>query len=150
MKFFAAAVAFAVAAVAYAEPAPAFTDCSNNADLTINTFSISPYPLCVGKKVCATGTGKLHAPVTAPATLNVIGQYFGMNVYTDIQDLCALLAAEGHPCPVPVTLNAITSCINVKGDAPTGIPVTLTVSATNGNGNTLFCQTASGVTAANC
>ncbi|KAG0001673.1 hypothetical protein BGZ80_008492 [Entomortierella chlamydospora] len=150
MKFFAAAAALAVATVAYAGAAPSFNDCSSNADLTISSFSISPYPLCVGKQVCATGTGKLSAPVTAPATLNVIGQYFGMNVYTDTQDLCALLAAQGHPCPVPVTLTAITSCINVKADAPTGIPVTLTVSATNGNGNSLFCQSASGVTAAKC
>ncbi|KAF9353348.1 hypothetical protein BGX26_008872 [Mortierella sp. AD094] len=150
MKFFAAVVALAVAAVAYADPVPAFSNCATNADLTINSFTLAPYPLCVGKQVCATGTGQLSAPVTAPATLSVVGQYFGLSVYTDSQDLCSLLAAQGHPCPVPVTLNSITSCIGVKSNAPTGIPVVLTVSATNGNGHTLFCQKASGVTAAKC
>ncbi|KAF9354631.1 hypothetical protein BGX26_007544 [Mortierella sp. AD094] len=147
MKFFAATVALIAAAVANAQVT--WTNCAATADLTINTFALSPYPLCVGQNVCATGTGQLSAPVTAPSTLSIVGKYFGTTVYTDSQNLCTLLGAQGHPCPVPVTLNSITVCVLVKPNAPTGIPVVLTVSATNGNGHTLFCQTGT-VTAASC
>ncbi|KAF9113265.1 hypothetical protein BGX27_001909 [Mortierella sp. AM989] len=129
---------------------PPVTNCATSPDLTIDTFTLAPYPLCIGEQVCATGTGLLSTPVIAPAALNIVGKYFGQTVYTDNHDLCALLATQGHPCPIPVTLTSITACVMVKNTAPADIPVVLTVSATNGNGNTLFCQKASGVIAKKC
>ncbi|KAG0032076.1 hypothetical protein BGZ82_006687, partial [Podila clonocystis] len=58
MKFFAAVATLVIAAVANAQ-APAWADCAppGTADLTINTFSVTPYPLCIGQNVCASGTG---------------------------------------------------------------------------------------------
>ncbi|KAG0213541.1 hypothetical protein BGX28_004177 [Mortierella sp. GBA30] len=148
MKFIAAIAALFVAAVANAQVP--FTNCATTpTDITIDTFSIAPYPLCIGQNVCATGTGTLSTPVIAPAKLTITGKYLGRTVYNDNQDLCALMAAQGHPCPIPTTLNAITACVQVKANAPANIPVQLTVQATNGNNHVLFCQTAT-VTAKNC
>ncbi|KAF9182454.1 hypothetical protein BGZ51_004720 [Haplosporangium sp. Z 767] len=148
MKFITAVAALFVAAVANAQVP--FTNCAPpTADIAITTFSLSPYPLCVGQNVCATGTGTLANPVIAGATLAITGKYLGRVVYTDNHDLCTLMAAQGHPCPIPTTLTSITACVLVKPNAPTGIPVALTVLATNGSGNVLFCQAAT-VTAGTC
>ncbi|KAF9431460.1 hypothetical protein BGZ76_000282, partial [Entomortierella beljakovae] len=132
--------------------APVFTNCAPaNADLTIDSFTLAPYPMCRNQQVCATGTGLLSVPVTAGAQLNIVGYLFGSLVYSDINiDLCALLAAQGHPCPVPITLTAITACVLVKPSAPVNVGVVLTVSATNGGGSTLFCQTTPSAMAINC
>ncbi|KAF9913879.1 hypothetical protein BX616_009399 [Lobosporangium transversale] len=151
MKFITAVAAFVLAAVANAQTQPTFTNCATGAtDLVINSFSLSPYPLCIGQNVCATGNGQLSAPVTAGAKLNIVGKYLNRIVYTDAHDLCTLLGNQGHPCPVPVTLTSITACVLVKTTAPAGIPVQLQISATNGNGHVLFCQSANGVLAQNC
>ncbi|KAG0368585.1 hypothetical protein BC939DRAFT_469902 [Gamsiella multidivaricata] len=148
MKFIAAVAALFVAAVANAQVP--FTNCATGAtDIAITTFSIAPYPLCINQNVCATGTGTLSTPVVAGAKLAITGRYGGRVVYTDNQDLCALMAAQGHPCPIPTTLTSITACVLVKSTAPANVPVALTVLATNGNGNVLFCQSAT-VTAKTC
>ncbi|GJJ69033.1 hypothetical protein EMPS_01379 [Entomortierella parvispora] len=148
MKFFAAIAALAVAAVANAQVT--WSNCATGAtDLTINSFSIAPYPLCVSQNVCATGTGQLSTPVIEGAQLSIIGRYLNKIVYTDSEDLCSLLAAQGFTCPIPVTMTSITACVLVKSTAPVGIPVNLQVQATNGNGHVLFCQAAV-VEAQNC
>ncbi|KAG0055945.1 hypothetical protein BGZ83_006870 [Gryganskiella cystojenkinii] len=148
MKFIAALAALCVAAVAQAQVP--FTNCASGAtDITITAFSIAPYPLCVNQNVCATGTGTLSTPVVDGATLSIVGRYLNKIVYTDNQNLCTLMAAQGHPCPIPTTLTSITACVLVKPGAPVNIPVNLQVLATNGNGHTLFCQAAT-VTAQNC
>ncbi|KAF9372044.1 hypothetical protein BGX21_004930, partial [Mortierella sp. AD011] len=72
MKFFAAAIALAVAAVANAQSYVTFTNCAPGSDLTVNTLYLDPYPICVGQDVCATITGTLTADVTAPSTLTII------------------------------------------------------------------------------
>ncbi|KAI1318124.1 hypothetical protein EDD11_007176 [Mortierella claussenii] len=149
MKFTAALSALVLAAVAYAQ-SPPFSNCATGAtDMTVSSLSLNPYPLCIGKNVCATVTGSLSAPVTAGAKLNVVGKYLNRVVYTDALDLCTVLAASGAPCPVPTTVTSIVACILVKSSAPAGIPVILQVTATNGNGHVLFCQQAT-VTAQNC
>ncbi|KAF9574611.1 hypothetical protein EC968_006026 [Mortierella alpina] len=141
MKFITAIAALFVATVANAQVP--FTNCATGpTDITIDTFSIAPYPLCVGKEVCATGTGVLSTPVIEGAKLSIIGKYLGRVVYTDNHDLCTLMAAQGHPCPIPTTLTSITACVPVKSTAPANIPVQLTVQATNGNNHVLFCQAA--------
>ncbi|KAF9346042.1 hypothetical protein BGX34_004231 [Mortierella sp. NVP85] len=151
MKFFAAVAALALAAVANAQ-SPPFTSCAPagvTPELTIATFSLTPYPLCIGQYVTATGTGTLSAPVTSGAKLAIIGRYLGRVVYTDNQDLCTLTATAGLPCPIAQTTTSITVDVLVKTTAPANVPVALQVSATNGNGNLLFCQAAT-VTAINC
>ncbi|KAG0350204.1 hypothetical protein BGZ54_003961 [Gamsiella multidivaricata] len=148
MKFTAIA-ALLLAAVASAQ-SPTFSNCATGAtDMTVTGFTLSLYPLCVNKNVCATVTGTLSTPVIAGAKLAVTGRYGGRVVYTDNADLCTLLAASGYPCPVPVTTTTVTACILVKPTTPTGIPIALTIQATNGNGNVLFCQVAT-VTAQTC
>ncbi|KAF9273193.1 hypothetical protein BGZ68_001729, partial [Mortierella alpina] len=93
MKFITAIAALFVATVANAQVP--FTNCATgNTDIVIDTFSISPYPLCVGKEVCATGTGVLSTPVIAGAKLSIVGKYLGRIVYTDNHDLCTLMAAQ--------------------------------------------------------
>ncbi|KAF9172380.1 hypothetical protein BGX21_003910 [Mortierella sp. AD011] len=143
MKFFAAAIALAAAAVANAQPT--WTNCASGSDLTVTSMTLDPYPLCVGENVCATIVGTLSAPVTSPSTLTVIGTYFGVTVYSQSIDLCTVVS-----CPVAQSTTTLEVCIPVLSTAPAGIAVDLTISATNGNGNTLLCQSASGVTAANC
>ncbi|KAG0086678.1 hypothetical protein BGZ93_005995 [Podila epicladia] len=150
MKFFAAIATLAIAAIANAQ-GPTWTDCAppGTADLTISSFSVTPYPLCIGQNVCASGNGVLSVPVIAPAKLSISGKYLGRVVYTDNQDLCAITAAAGQPCPIPITVTSITACVLVKTSAPANINVQLTVQATNGNNHILFCQAAT-VVAQNC
>ncbi|KAF9988303.1 hypothetical protein BGZ80_008620 [Entomortierella chlamydospora] len=144
MKFFAAAIALAVAAVANAGSYVSFTDCASGSDLTLNTLYLDPYPICVGQDVCATITGTLSADVTAPSTMSIIGTYFGSTVYTQSLDVCTLVS-----CPVPQSTTSMTFCFPVLSSAPAGIPVVLTITATNGNGNTLFCGSFT-TTGSNC
>ncbi|KAI1297119.1 hypothetical protein EDD11_007229 [Mortierella claussenii] len=150
MKFFAAVAALACLALANAQMPPVSNCATGATDLAITSFNLAPYPLCINQNVCATGTGQLSVPVTAGAKLNIVGKYLNRVVYTDAHDLCTLLSAQGHPCPVPITLTSITACVLVKPTAPAGVPVALTVSATNGNGHVLFCQAANNVYAQNC
>ncbi|KAF9081134.1 hypothetical protein BGX27_005059, partial [Mortierella sp. AM989] len=140
MKFFAAIVALVAASVANAQVP--WTNCATAPAMTVTYFSVTPYPACLGKQGCFTATGTLNNPVIAPATLSIVGKYFGQTVYTDNHDFCALLAATGQPCPIPITMTSVTVCVLVKPNAPVGIPITLTVSATNGDGRVLFCQRA--------
>ncbi|KAF9417578.1 hypothetical protein BGZ94_009930 [Podila epigama] len=149
MKFFAAVAALAVAVLVKAQMPPVY-DCSiGPTDLTITSFTLAPYPLCINQMVCASGTGILLNPVIAPAKLAISGKYLGRVVYTDNQDLCAITAAAGQPCPIPVTVTSITACVLVKPTAPANVNVQLTVQAINGNNNVLFCQAAT-VVATNC
>ncbi|KAF9103440.1 hypothetical protein BGX27_010568, partial [Mortierella sp. AM989] len=129
MKFFAVAVALVAASVANAQNT--WTNCGTNPDAVIDTFITSPSPGCIGKPVCATATGHLNVPITSPSALSIIGKYLGQTVYVDNHDLCALLAVQGHPCPVPVTVTSLTACVVIKDSAPANIPVTLTISAIN-------------------
>ncbi|KAK3805428.1 MAG: hypothetical protein JOS17DRAFT_823147 [Linnemannia elongata] len=150
MKFIAAVAALVVAAVANAQVP--FTNCASGpTQIAITQFTIAPYPLCIGKNVCAEGTGTLSTPVIAGATLSITGRYLGRLVYTDNHDLCDLMAKQDppQPCPIPTTVKSIKSCVLVKPNAPPNIAVDLQVSAINGDGGTLFCQGAK-VTAKTC
>ncbi|KAF9387992.1 hypothetical protein CPB97_001797 [Podila verticillata] len=150
MKFFAAIAALAFAALVNTQT-PVITSCATpgTTDLIINSFTISPYPLCINQNVCATGTGTLLTDVIAPAKLAISGKFLGRVVYTDNQDLCAITEAAGLPCPIDTTHTSITACVLVKPSAPANVNVQLTVQATNGNNRILFCQAAT-VVANNC
>ncbi|KAF9967090.1 hypothetical protein BGZ70_000187 [Mortierella alpina] len=141
MKFITAVPALVCLAVASAQSIPPIFNCATGpTDIVINNFTLTPYPLCIGQRVCASGTGTLLTPVIAPAKLAITGKYLGRVVYADNHDLCALMAEQDLPCPIPVTMTSITACILVKPSAPANIPVALTVLATNGNNHVLFCQ----------
>ncbi|KAG0234081.1 hypothetical protein BGW42_006947 [Actinomortierella wolfii] len=153
MKFCAIIATLFAAVIASAQDVPSFIHCTGLGNvvpqLTIEQFIIAPYPLCIGQSVCTTGKGQLSTPVIEGAQLSITGKFLGRIVYTDNYDLCTLMAGQGHPCPIPTTLTSLTSCINVKPNAPAGINVKLEVMATNGDGNLLFCQEAN-VIAKNC
>ncbi|KAG0242928.1 hypothetical protein BG011_003227 [Mortierella polycephala] len=117
--------------------------------MNVTSFSVSPYPLCVGQNACFTATGTLLHPIIRSASLSIVGKYLGRVVYTDNHDLCDLLATWGQICPIATSVTSITACVIVKSTAPVGIPIALTIKATNGNGNLLFCQVAT-VTVVNC
>ncbi|KAF9370943.1 hypothetical protein BGX21_005340, partial [Mortierella sp. AD011] len=75
MKFFTAAIALAVAAVAAVANAGAsiaITNCAPGSDLTISSIYLDPYPICVGQDLCVILTGTLSAPITAPSTTTII------------------------------------------------------------------------------
>ncbi|KAF9084264.1 hypothetical protein BGX27_003848, partial [Mortierella sp. AM989] len=137
MKLFAAVVALVAASIANAQTI--WVNCATAPDMTVTSFSLT-YPPCAGKLGCFTATGVLSVPITAPATLPIVGKYLGQIVYTDHHDFCALLAASGQFCPVPVTVTSITFCVLIKSSVLVGIPFVLTISPTNGSGNNLFCQ----------
>ncbi|KAG0250576.1 hypothetical protein BG011_008245 [Mortierella polycephala] len=150
MKFFTAIAALVAVAVANAQTSPTFTDCSTGStDMTVTGLTLTPYPLCAGGQVCAIVTGTLTSSVTSPAGLSITGKYLGRVVYTDAVDLCTVLGESGYPCPIDTTVTSVEACVDIKPTAPVGIPVSLTLLATNGNGNVLFCQVAT-VTAAAC
>ncbi|KAF9401694.1 hypothetical protein BGZ76_007506, partial [Entomortierella beljakovae] len=140
MKFTYSIVALIAAAVVKAQ-SPAFTNCAPaDADMTINSFTLHPYPMCRGQNLCITGTGVLSVPITSGSSLSVIGLILGNPVYTDIQDLCTLLAAQGNPCPVPITATTITACVLLKPISIAKLSLPYTISASNGGGSNLFCQ----------
>ncbi|KAF9104955.1 hypothetical protein BGX29_000929, partial [Mortierella sp. GBA35] len=88
MKFLAALAALVVAAVANAQTMPPVTNCATTpTQITITSFTLTPYPLCINQQVCATGTGTLSTPVVQGAKLAITGRYLGRIVYTDNHDL---------------------------------------------------------------
>ncbi|KAG0032077.1 hypothetical protein BGZ82_006688 [Podila clonocystis] len=95
--------------------------------MTVTSFSISPYALCVGFDVCATAVGI----IVAPATLTITGKYLGRTIYMDIQDFCSDV---GVSCPVPVTATSITFCVLVKPSTPANFPFQWTYLVTGANG----------------
>ncbi|KAF9407024.1 hypothetical protein BGZ76_006191, partial [Entomortierella beljakovae] len=108
-----------LSAIAYSQ-SPTFTNCAPaNADFAVSSVSVSPYPLCKSKNVCISLTGQLSVPITTGATLDIVGTFLGSPYYTDTNlDLCALSSAQGHPCPVPVTVTDLTLCVPLKPSVP--------------------------------
>ncbi|KAG0017410.1 hypothetical protein BGZ80_008307 [Entomortierella chlamydospora] len=88
--------------------------------------------------------GSLIYPTTSPSSLSIIGTYYCTTVYFQSPGFCTLVS-----CPVAQSATALEVCIPVLTTAPISITVVLTISATNGNGDTLLCQTGT-ITAANC
>ncbi|KAF9343745.1 hypothetical protein BGX26_005254 [Mortierella sp. AD094] len=96
-------------------------------DLTTSTPGVlTPSTPCLGEEWCLTLTGDISNPILASATYNVVGKIPnakqpGGIFYTDSGDLCTLLAAQGTPCPVPVTTTSIKVCRPIKSCFPTGV-----------------------------
>ncbi|OAQ27821.1 hypothetical protein K457DRAFT_20826 [Linnemannia elongata AG-77] len=146
MKFITAITALATAAaVASAElPPPGnFSNCANSfARLALTNFTLSPLPMCIGKEFCYTATGTLNTGIINGATLSITGRFLGRLGYTDNANLCDALAAGGHKdCAIPAGPVTLKICRKLKLNMPPNIRMKFEVSAVNGDGGTLFCQT---------
>ncbi|KAF9922062.1 hypothetical protein FBU30_007836 [Linnemannia zychae] len=108
--------------------------------MTLSSYSITPYPLCIGKDLCNTATGVLSEPITNGARLSIVGRYLNTIVYSDEKDLCALMAAAGMPCPIPATLASLPTCYLIKSSMPANVPVAMTWKAVNGDFKVIYCE----------
>ncbi|KAF9547744.1 hypothetical protein EC957_007909 [Mortierella hygrophila] len=117
--------------------------------MTVTKFVVIPEPLCINHNMCATATGTLSTAIISAAKYAITGRYLGIIVYFDNQDLCAVLDLQGQPCPVPVTVTSLTTCTLVKSNAPQSVNMVMTFVATNGSGDTIYCQTGT-LMAVNC
>lgn len=129
MKF---AAAFALLATAVISTVSAqtgsytnFTNCGIDLDYpaqyATSAVALSPSPLCIGKQFCMTATGVLSAPITQGATYSIVGRWLGRVIYTDSQDVCALLAANGQACPIPAGPYNMNLCHTVKPNLPQSV-----------------------------
>ncbi len=98
-----------------------YTSCSSYSAFHLTSVSWSPSPACIGKDLCAIGTGTLDQPIIQGAKLSLSAKYLGRVVYTDSQDLCAVLAAQGTPCPIPAGLAVLKGCVKIKATAPANV-----------------------------
>lgn len=118
MKIFAAfigSVALACTAAAQME----YTNCATTpTQFQMTSANWSPSPACIGKELCAVGTGILDKPIVQGAKLALTGRYLNRLVYTDNHDLCAILAAQDTPCPVAAGAAVLKGCVKIKENAP--------------------------------
>ncbi|KAK5808526.1 hypothetical protein F5H01DRAFT_352259 [Linnemannia elongata] len=147
MKFIATIAALATAAaVASAElPPPSnFSSCaSSSTQLALTSFTLSPSPLCPGKEFCYTATGNLSTTLFGDAALSTTARFLGRLAYTDNANLCDALVAGGHKgCPIPAGPVTLKICRTLHPNFLPNIQMKFQVSAVNGDGGTIFCQTA--------
>ncbi|KAF9318549.1 hypothetical protein BGZ91_005142 [Linnemannia elongata] len=146
MKFNTAITALATAAaVASALPPPGnFSICASGpTQLALTSFTLSPSPMCIGKEFCYTATGNLSTSIIDDATLSITGRWYGRLVYTDNANLCDALAAGGHKgCPISAGLVTLKICRKLKLNLPPNIGMVFQANAVNGDGISIFCQTA--------
>ncbi|KAF9399984.1 hypothetical protein BGZ76_007808 [Entomortierella beljakovae] len=129
MKFIAAIASLAFIAIAQSQDAPAnWTSCaSGQTQLEVTSFITEPYPFCVGEQVCGNIVGTLNTPIIEGAKVSITGRYLGKIVYTDNQDFCAALAAQGTPCPVPTSVTSLRACVTVKPETPAGVSISSSI-----------------------
>ncbi|KAF8944213.1 hypothetical protein BGZ47_004519 [Haplosporangium gracile] len=113
-----------------------------NAQLSVISASISPFPMCIGKQFCLTLTGTLSKPILQGAKYSIGGRLFGTPAYSDYgADLCSLLAANGTPCPVAAGPATLTVCRDIKSNLPANLRVlSWEYSAINPDGTRIFNQ----------
>ncbi|KAF9132450.1 hypothetical protein BG015_003704 [Linnemannia schmuckeri] len=146
MKFTTALAVLATAVIsAVSAQTGTYTDLSNcpNAGPTgyaATNVTISPSPLCISKPFCLTATGILSTPITEGAEYVITGRWLGRVLYTDVHDLCSLLAANGQSCDVPAGPFNLKLCVDLKPHYPNGWVFDFQFHANNGDGNLLFCQ----------
>jgi hypothetical protein len=101
-----------------------FTNFTNIAtaptQFTATSVSLSPVPLCV-QKTCLTLIGNLSTPITQGARNSVTGRWLDRLVYTDTQDLCAVLAANGTPCPIAAGAITLNVCHPMRSMTPRNV-----------------------------
>ena len=125
MKVFAAVVAI-VALASTAAAQMQYTNCATApTQFQMTSATWSPSPACIGKDICAVGTGTLNTPIIQGAKLSLTARYLGRLVYTDNQDLCAVLAAQGTPCPVAAGAAVLKGCVKIKENVPPNVTIAL-------------------------
>ncbi|KAG0233190.1 hypothetical protein BGW42_007668 [Actinomortierella wolfii] len=141
MKLYAAIATLVAAAVASAQETPKFEACNKNtpAQFEFDQFNISTPLLCPKEEVCVTGRGNLSAPIVEYSELMFTGKYLGRVVYLERRNLCELMAAQGHPCPVLTSLASFNACFKLR-DRVWPTVMSLEIKAENGDGGLLFCQ----------
>ncbi|KAF9111505.1 hypothetical protein BGX27_004823 [Mortierella sp. AM989] len=117
MKFLAAIVALAVTIVTDAQQLPFINCATGTSDFQIESFQLAVYPMCNTQDICFTAVGTLSAPITASHNLTLDLGFYGYYSKYKTVDLCDALAAQGTPCPVPVTTTSLTVCVAHRGVA---------------------------------
>ncbi|KAK3824292.1 MAG: hypothetical protein J3R72DRAFT_17596 [Linnemannia gamsii] len=111
--------------------------------LTLNSFTLSPFPMCINKTYTLTAIGNVLDPIIGGAKLAITGRYLGRLVYTDNKSLEEVLAPSGQTLPIPAGPVALNLTILLKPNRPPNIVFAFQFYATNGDGGVLFCQSAS-------
>ncbi|KAF9543412.1 hypothetical protein EC957_000923 [Mortierella hygrophila] len=143
------ASAAALLAVTSQATALDWTNCANpSSQVPDATFKMDGEWACIGEKVCGTLTGTFEKPIIQGAKLDIIVRYLNKITSTFNADLCTVLAESGYNCPIAAGPKTLHACVKYNGTI-VNVPGSTTVSARNGDGNTLFCQ-ASVVTNQNC
>ncbi len=93
-------------------------NCHPNPAFKMTNVNWAPSPACIGKQFCAVGTGNLTQPIIQGAKFQLNAKYLGRIVYVENQDFCAMLAAQGTPCPVPAGPTVLKGCITIKSSTP--------------------------------
>ncbi|OAQ22937.1 hypothetical protein K457DRAFT_25588 [Linnemannia elongata AG-77] len=138
-----AALATAAAIVSAELPHPGnFSSCASGpTQLALDSFTLSPSPMCIGKEFCYTATGTLNTAIVEGGTLSIMGRFLGRLIYTDNADLCDALAAGGHKdCAIPAGPVTLKMCRILRPNFPPNWKTSFQVAAVSGDGGTLFCQ----------
>jgi len=98
-----------------------YTVCPTGTAFNLTSVNWSPSPACVGKQLCAVGTGILTEPIMAPASLTFTVKYFGRVIFADTYDFCAMLAAQGTPCPIPAGHAVLKGCVPIRPTTPANV-----------------------------
>ncbi|KAG9324918.1 hypothetical protein KVV02_008480 [Mortierella alpina] len=150
MKITASFVAF-VALASTAAGQMNYTNCASGpTQFQMTSATWSPSPACIGKDICAVGTGTLDTPIIEGATLSLTARYLGRLVYTDNHDFCAVLAAQGTPCPVAAGAAVLKGCVKIKENVPPNVAAVFKTVAVNGDGGTIFCAEVDKAMASTC
>ncbi|KAG0276355.1 hypothetical protein BGZ95_007660 [Linnemannia exigua] len=146
MKFAATLTVLASAALSVASAQggtyTALSSCNSTSSVHFDAsnYSISPSPMCIGKPFCMTASGTISTPITQGAEYIIRGRYIGHSVINESYDLCALLAANGTPCPIAAGAFNLNICVNAMPNLPYNMPLDYQFYATNGDSELIFCQ----------
>ncbi|KAG0277946.1 hypothetical protein BGZ95_005029 [Linnemannia exigua] len=120
-----------------------FTSCLGEkvGQLTVTKAALSPYPLCVGEKYCFQVDGTLTTPI-------IEGSWMGVNAFTSSQlvptgasqDMCAALAANGTPCPIPAGPVSLKFCYNAPINMIKDVKMAWYFSSFTPDSKNIFCE----------
>ncbi|KAJ3268476.1 Phosphatidylglycerol/phosphatidylinositol transfer protein [Terramyces sp. JEL0728] len=128
-----------LAAVASAQT---FSTCGTGGIFTVDTTSITPYPLVHGKNVTIFATGPSTGAINQGASIDVSVYKGKIRIYHQTLDLCqqSLLQTPPIACPIP----AGPQTMNVTQLVPAIIPAgqyVMTIATTNADGSAVNCLT---------
>ncbi|KAK3846393.1 MAG: hypothetical protein J3R72DRAFT_433712 [Linnemannia gamsii] len=83
-----------------------------------SNYTIIPSPCVSLKPICLTATSTLSSEIIEGADHTMIGRAYGRIMYANSHDACALLAANGTPCPAPAGPSNLNLCISIRPNFP--------------------------------